>query len=59
LFFRALKLDNSIPLGLVDVSPDLRGVVLYVNLGFFNDLLSDLVGSDVVFWEAVEKNSVG
>ena len=56
--FRVLKLDNCVPLRLVDVSPDLRSVVVYVDSGLLNNLLSDLVRSHVILGEAVEENSV-
>jgi len=56
--FRSLKLDNRVPLGLVDVSPDLRSVVVYIDIGLLNNLLSDLDGSHVVFGETVKVNGV-
>ena len=57
--FSGLELDNRTPHGLVNVSPDLESVVFDVDAGLLNNLMSDLVGSDIKFWKAVEENTVG
>ena len=59
MVFGVLQLDKRVPLGLADVSPDLKSVVLYVNASLLHNLLSYLVGSYIILGEAVKANSVG
>ena len=58
MVFGVLQLDKRVPLGLVDVSPDLKSVLLYVDASLLNNLLSDLVTSDIILGKSVEENSV-